>query len=183
MKSILIKSYIKYHYGDLILSGIIILIGIIAHDSISSYLIFPVIWISRSIYHFEDRLKKIDKLKSKGLTEEDVSNIAFVKKWEESRKNGLWTYCIKDGGIIAGAILAIPVSLLYFMISHKNILELFPGPGAMFSFIAYAYLAGAAISIISYRVLWIINERRFLRLTDPLNTIFTDKKESFSDLI
>jgi len=145
--------------------------------------LFVLFYSKRRPYVVEGKAERIKKLKAKGLTPQDIINIEFVKKWGETRNSGVWNYCITDGAFITGFVLLIPVSLLYFTLSHKSMAELLPDPGKMFEFIAYSYLTGAVIGVINCRIRWIINERRFLRLTDPLNTIFTGKKESFSDLI
>jgi hypothetical protein len=183
MNPSLVKAYIKYNYKGWIVA-IALIILFYRNDSFLLYaILYAIFSMVFNIFRFKDRLERIEKLKAKGLTEEDIVNIEFAKKWGETRQKGVWNYCITDGGLIAGALLSIFVSIIYFVVSHKNIAQLLPDPGKMFGFIAYAYLTGATIGIISHRILWIINERRFLRLTDPLNTIFTNKKESFSDLI
>src|SRR5579872_5418556 len=64
-------------------------------------------------YRYKKRTQYIDQLKKKGLTIEDIFNIEFVKKWQETRVGGMWKYCVRDGGIIAGAGLALVLSLLY----------------------------------------------------------------------
>lgn len=109
------------------------------------------------------------QLKAKGLTEEDTANIIFVKKWEETRGKGVWRYCIIDGGIIRGAYLWLAISVLAIATSVVKFKGLVDAPGNMFGFIGYTYIAGAIIGVISHRVLWIYNQRRFLKLTDPLN--------------
>jgi len=140
-------------------------------------LIFFVPGIFLDFYSFQQSVERRKKLKVKGLTEEDIQNITFVQKWEETRKGGLWKYCIRDGGIIAGAGLALALSLAYailFSHSFKNILA---EPGSMFSFIGYAYISGAIIGVIACRVNWRRNEKLFARLTDPLNNIFKNRQE------
>ena len=108
------------------------------------------------------------QLKNKGLTQEDVANIQFVKKWQETREKGIWRYCINDGGIILGAYLWLIISVLLIATSIVKIQTLVDDPGNMFGFIGYSYMAGAIIGVIIHRALWPYQERRFTRLTDPL---------------
>ena len=108
------------------------------------------------------------QLKDKGLTQEDVANIQFVKKWEETREKGIWWYCITDGGIIVGAYLWLMISMLLIATSIVKLQTLVDDPGNMFGFIGYNYIAGAIIGVILHGALWPYNERRFRRLTDPL---------------
>src|SRR5437016_1383100 len=61
-------------------------------------------------YRYKKRAHYIHQLKKKGLTVEDIVNIEFVKKWGETRTEGIWKYCARDGGIIAGAGLALVLS-------------------------------------------------------------------------
>ncbi|WP_419701372.1 hypothetical protein [Mucilaginibacter sp. NFX135] len=108
------------------------------------------------------------QLKNKGLTEEDIHNIRFVKKWQEIREKGIWRYCINDGGIILGAYLWLIISILLIATSIIKLQTLVDDPGNMFGFIGYNYIAGAIIGVIINRVLWPYNQRKFIRLTDPL---------------
>ena len=43
---------------------------------------------------------KKEELRRRGLTEEDIYNIAFVKQWDEIREEGKLKYLVLDGGII-----------------------------------------------------------------------------------
>lgn len=166
------KQYLKSSYKQLIFAVILlILIYWFTHDYLW-LIVFFILGVSRDVYHFEENLERRKKLKAKGLTEQDILNITFVQKWEEARKGGLWKYCVGDGGIIAGAGLALALSLVYailFSHSFKNILA---EPGSMFGFIGYPYISGAIIGVIIFRILWRYKEKRFARLTDPLDNIF-----------
>ncbi|HEY8999906.1 MAG TPA: hypothetical protein VIM89_01040 [Mucilaginibacter sp.] len=165
------KQYLKSSYKRLILSVIFAALICWYIHEVWWIVIYFILGVSRDIYHFEENLERRKKLKAKGLTEEDIRNITFVQKWEETRKGGLWKYCVRDGGIITGAGLALALSLVYailFSHSFKNILA---EPGSMFSFIGYAYISGAIIGVIMFRILWLYKEKRFARLTDPLNNI------------
>lgn len=167
------------------MAAIVVLIAATYYGKLLSCIFFFLIiyYPKRRAYLVESKSDRVKKLKAKGLTLQDIINIEFVKKWDETRKGGVWSYCIKDGALVIGTLLIIPISVLYFIISHKSITQLFPDPGQMLAFIAYTYLSGALIGTIGCRIAWTIKERRFLRLTDPLNTIFTNKKQSFTDLI
>jgi hypothetical protein len=183
-----IKSFLKDNYKSKLLWGLLIIaLGIAAYYGhlLLAFALFAAIYYpKRRAYKTVSKSERAKKLKAKGLTQQDIDNIEFVKKWEETRLHGLWKYCVQSGGIIAGALLSFPGGVIVLAITHKDYsVRLFPDLSDMFAFIAYSYLTGAVLGIILYRILWMINERRFLRLTDPLNTIFTNNKESFSDLI
>ena len=102
--------------------------------------------------------------KQKGLTSEDIDNIAFVKKWEQIQQSGLRTYCIKDGGIITGAAIALVFGIL---VMFSNFAAVSDSPSSMFSFIGYCYLAGIIAGTAFYRFLWYLNQKKFKELTDP----------------
>ncbi len=184
MKLDLPKSFAKYYYKSwCVWLAVATLLAATHVINFGTCLFFFLLSVARDGYHFKAHIAKVDKLKARGLTEEDIANIEFVKKWDETRKEGLWKYCMKDGGIIAGALLSLPGAGIVALIDESIVKSIFLGPDKMMAFIGYSYLTGAILGIVTYRVLWTINERRFLRLTDPLNTIFTNKKETFSDLI
>ena len=184
MKADLLKSYIKYSYPGIILWIIIVaLFYHFDHDKFW-YTFYPIFWVISLLggyFRYVAKLDTIKKLKAKGLTEQDLWNIEFVKKWEETRKEGLWKYCVRDGGIIAGAGLSVVISLIYFAAAHNAFKNIIDDPGNMFSLIGCAYIIGAAVGVIMYRILWWYNEKRFIRLTDPFNTMFASKKASFND--
>jgi hypothetical protein len=184
MKTGLVKSYLKYNYKQIIVSLIILNVFYWwMHDFYLFYLFLFVIGFARDLYHFREKLDKQKKLKAKGLTEEDIINIEFVKKWEETRIGGMWKYCVRDGGIIAGAGLALALSLLYAIIFPGNFSNIISEPGDMMMFIGYSYIAGATFGVILFRIRWSYNEKKFIRLTDPLNNIFKAKTASFDDLV
>ena len=183
MNADLLKSYIKYSYKSIILwLVIILLLNWFDHsNSLSFNLFFLIVGIIQGYYHYCNKLETIKKLKAKGLTEQDLLNIEFVKKWETTRQEGPWKYCIRDGGIIVGAGLSVVVSLIYFIIFPTALKTIEASPGNMISFIGYAYISGAIIGVILYRILWWYNEKRFTRLTDPFNILFASKTASFND--
>jgi len=186
MKADLLKSYLKYRYKVLIFQFAILLLLWYLNRGHNSYIFdttFFLILISREYYHFDDEQKKIKRLKAKGLTEQDLRNIEFVKKWKQYRESGLWRYCIRDGGIIAGAGLSLVISLIYFTIVPNGFKNIMADPGNMFSLIGYAYITGAVTGVIMYRILWWYNEKRFMRLTDPFNILFESKQASFNDQV
>ena len=128
------------------------------------------------------RFKNKKKL-SNGLVEEDLNNIAFVKKWDETRQTGIYKYCIVDGGIIAGACLSVIVSLVVFFYPGTDFLSLFPGPLDMFVFIAFTYITGGLICVGAFRAMWHFKERKFIRLTDPFDPLFMSPKTTLEELL
>lgn len=125
-----------------------------------------VLWIIAGIRH---RKRRAFDLKGKCLTLDDVDNIKFVKKWQETRKKGPWGYCLKDGAAICGSILFLILSLLAFLLVFNFVGWVEESPAIMFQFIGFTYILATVISVIIYRIAWPKKERRFNRLTDPLN--------------
>ncbi|WP_184546031.1 hypothetical protein [Mucilaginibacter sp. FT3.2] len=168
MKIDLFKSYFKQTYKSAVAA--LFLCSTLAYwDRSFTPFIFFFISLSRDYYHYDARLAYRNKLKAKGLTEEDIYNIEFVKKWEETREKGIWKYCITDGAIILGAYLWLIISLIAISTSIVKFKDLVDDPGNMFSFIGYTYMAGAIIGVIINRFMWTTNQHRFTRLTDPTN--------------
>lgn len=175
MNADLLKSYLKYSYKHiLVIFAFLLLLSYLDNFSYLYFIFLPITFV-RDYFQFDNRQIKIKKLKAKGLTEEDIINIQFVKKWEEVREKGIWKYCITDGGIILGAYLWLTISILAIATSVVKFKALVDAPGNMFGFIGYTYIAGAIIGVISHRVLWIYNQRRFIKLTDPLNDKYQQK--------
>jgi|GEM_PF-7039708 len=118
---------------------------------------------------FLSRYKTYKELKAKGLTFKDIGNASFVKKWELTRKSGRRKFVFQTGGLLFGALLFTPVAFgtLYFI----GLPEAIKSIGRLTTIFALCgivcYIAG--VSIFSLR--WSINERRFLRLTDPLSML------------
>ncbi|HEY2581916.1 MAG TPA: hypothetical protein VGI43_08920 [Mucilaginibacter sp.] len=119
----------------------------------------------RSKTNIEER----KRLELKGLTKEDLKNIEFVKSWEEIRKKGLIKYSLIDGGIFFGFVLCFVYSILSIIIIKNLMNTISADPSNMLSFIGYTYIAGVISGIIVFRFLWIYNEQKFIRLTDPLH--------------
>ncbi|MFB9845548.1 hypothetical protein [Mucilaginibacter ginsenosidivorans] len=166
--------------------------GLIIYFSISLLLSYFVAWywiviflidVIISLFRFPERLKQIKKLKAKGLTQQDIINIEFTKKWGETRSYGIWRYCIRDGGIITGAGFSLASSLVFAVCFSSLFWKILSEPGSMFAYIGYSYLSGIITGIILFRILWVFKEKRFARLTDPLSTDFISNKISFDDLI
>ena len=108
-------------------------------------------------------------LSRRGLTLEDIKNIAFTKKWEETREKGMVKYAIVDGGIFFGFALCCIYSIITLIVISGTIGYIKAGLGNMFNFMGYTYIAGFISGTILYRILWKRNERKFIRLTDPLH--------------
>jgi hypothetical protein len=75
-----------------------------------------------------------------------------------------------DGGIIAGALLSLLVSMVgLFFLSENNKRPFADGPGEIFQFIGITYLIGAIIGIISYRITWSIKQKKFNQISGALH--------------
>jgi len=73
-----------------------------------------------------------------------------------------------DGGVFFGFFLSIFIGIVSFF--FNGIWGYIRAdPSNMFNFIGYTYLAGAMSGVIIYRILWVYNEEKFIRLTDPLH--------------
>jgi hypothetical protein len=178
------KAYLRYDYKAKIISLIFFayLTYLNRDEPIGFfYVSLFIVNLFRDYYSFDAKLAQIDMLKAKGLTADDLRNIQLVKSWEETRKGGIWKYCLKDGGVIAGAVLLFVVGIIYTSIFSTEFKVILASPGTMFSFIGYCYIAGAFIGVIIYRILWIYKEKRFKKLTDPLNILFESQKASLND--
>jgi len=87
VKENLVISYIKYSYRGFILWILIFLLlnWLSKFESLSLDIFYLVISLIGGFYRYNDQLEKIKKLKAKGLTEQDLINIEFVKS---GRKQG-----------------------------------------------------------------------------------------------
>jgi hypothetical protein len=170
MKGALLKSYLKYRYKFIIFWLVVIFFtSWLAPGDLFIDLVFPLIFLLREFYHYDEKLEKIKKLRKKGLTEADLLNIEFVKKWEHSRIGGRWRYSLVYGLLIGGFGLSFAFSLLFGVLNPHRFKIILSEPEGMFRFILINYIAGAIAGVILFYVLWFFNERRFWRLTDPLN--------------
>lgn len=111
---------------------------------------------------------KKEELRRKGLTEEDVNNISFVKQWEEAREAGRNKYLIIDGGIFCAFGLGFLLFIAAAVLFYKSVFS--DGPGKVFSVIEYSLLTGFVSGILINKFQWDKKERRFKQLTQ-----FTEK--------
>lgn len=171
----LIKSYLRHRYFE-VLAALAIFAVAFYYDH--NYLYIPLLIgsIAQAYRVYVQGIEKAEWLKSRGLTPADELNIAFVKKWEETRKDGLFTYCVKDGGVIRGVYIGVGCGLLFVGLLPKQFKAILAQPGEMFLFICACYLAGVVIGCAIYRFLWVRNEKRFKTLTDPfVHLVTTDE--------
>jgi Na+/melibiose symporter-like transporter len=106
---------------------------------------------------------KKEELRRKGLTEEDVDNISFVKQWEEIREAGRNKYLIIDGGVFCAFGLGFLLFLTAAIFFRESVFS--DGPGKVFSIIGYSLLSGFIAGILINRSQWGKSERRFKQLT------------------
>jgi hypothetical protein len=135
------------------LLGVLIAFGVLSitycvfvdssYMSMIEYIVIAIFMVVSS-YKYKDNKLAEEKLKKRGLSIADISNIDFVKNWEENRKKGFIKYCLVDGGIITGMILLIPVSFISFMILNKLIIapsaRIFDEFGDMLIFIGCCFI-------------------------------------------
>ncbi len=176
----LLKPFWKYRYKIIIGWVIALLTAILVNPQHLFYdVAFSLLFVIKDIFQLEATAEKIKRLKAKGLTERDLLNIEFVKKWEYDRTAGLWPFCVKYGLIIGAFGFSLAGMLIYGIIYNTEFKIILSDPGSMFHFLGIAYIIGAFLGVIFFRISWYFNEKRFMRLTDPLNTIFNSKRVSF----
>ena len=173
------KAYLKVSYKGYIVSFIIAILWFAFDKHDLFWLIYFPFSIIQGYYRYQQSLVETARLKAKGLTEEDIENIRFVKHWEHARKRGMWDYCIINGGFLYGLAISIVTSTIMLLCTGKDMRDGMEVFGGMFSFIGYNYIIGATIGVIIFRRIWKHNERRFLNLTDPLagNYLAADFKD------
>ncbi len=113
------------------------------------------------------QLGNLEKLQQRGLTHHDLGRIAFVKKWQLTRRTGLTRFCFYNGGLITGLIFLFPVSFIILM-NYSNIATLFSNLNGIILFVAENMVLSYIIGFAIYRFKWSYNERRFMRLTQPV---------------
>lgn len=79
MKLDLLKSFVKYSYKSWCVWLVVGILFALVHLTGVGYFIFFLMGVLRDGYHFKERIAKINKLKTRGLTEEDINNIEFSK--------------------------------------------------------------------------------------------------------
>jgi hypothetical protein len=114
------------------------------------------------------QLKDYQKLEKKGLTKADLTRIAFVKRWQIIRRSGILRYCLFHGGLIAGMLLLFPISFFMFL-KIKTQDGLFTDLSEMVTFMAKNIILSYIAGLIIYRFKWLYNERKFMRLTNPVS--------------
>lgn len=109
------------------------------------------------------------QLSRRGLTPVDIENIKFVKSWEKTRAGGMVKYVFLYGGLSFGFALCFAFSFASLFVGKGVINYIKHDPAHMFNFIGYTYAGGFIIAALLFRLLWAYNERKFIRLTDPLH--------------
>nr|WP_294942092.1 hypothetical protein [uncultured Mucilaginibacter sp.] len=161
MKRELMKQYWRYYSKSFVIS--LVIYAVLAYYLGPSFFFFFFLACARDYYHSDAKLFEINRLKARGLTEEDADNIRFVKKWEQTRAEGRLSFCLFDGGVVQGGIIALLLCLI--AISVYGVQTLFAEPSYMFLVTGGAYLVGWLIASFCYLFLWKLNERRFKQLT------------------
>jgi hypothetical protein len=84
MKTELMKQYWRY-YGKSFLVSLAVT-ALLTYFFGLSFLIFFFIGAARDYYHFDVKLFEINRLKAKGLTEEDAANITVLPSSMETKR-------------------------------------------------------------------------------------------------
>lgn len=142
----------------------------IFNDSKSFLIFLMIIIIFKSWSFYEGASKKINEYKTlekRGLTEDDIERIEFVKEWAEIRKAGKHQYCLFNRGIITGLIIFMPIPC--FTILSFSILNSFSDFYNSISLIIMLLVIGYITGILVYSLRWRLKERKFINLTDPIH--------------
>lgn len=122
--------------------------------------------VINSLRSYDDavaQLKKAEELKRKGLTQQDVNNISFVNSWQERKQNGYYKYVLFNGGIIAGSIIFIAISLAFFPKAIAGGRQ-FPEFNDMINYMVKCWGVGFTAGVLLCSIIWYRNEQRFKRL-------------------
>ncbi len=114
-----------------------------------------------------DESRRNARLKKKGLSVADLQNIEFVKTWSALRSKGIYRYCFFEGGLVTGLVMMLPIALIG-MLSFNDISSLFSDPIRMLLYTFYCTMIGYVLGAALYLLRWVLSEKRFLTLTDPL---------------
>ncbi|RFZ81115.1 hypothetical protein DYU05_20355 [Mucilaginibacter terrenus] len=164
IKANLLGVFIGFAVVSFIFEGLILTPG----DFYATQFFGIIIVIIATRSKYRDRLQAQKRLKQKGLTHEDLSNIDFVKNWEVARRVGPLKYCFLQGGLSIG-LITFPLSLMLFVF-----LVFFSADAEYFKALMYPlalvclivpYVTGVLIYAVRYQR----NQHRFHKLTDPLN--------------
>jgi hypothetical protein len=124
--------------------------------------------ISTSFYtRAVDYITEQELLNKKGLNSEDIKRISFVRTWDKIRNAGIKRFCFYNGGVILGIVFLLPimaVGLISYLFVNYGLSFDITKSNLVF-FIIVSYFLGVGI----YYLKWRLNERRFIRLTNPVN--------------
>lgn len=165
-------NFIKKHRFDIVIAGSVVAFTIdLYFNRHTFFLTIIALYIFAYAADNERSKNNIAERKrllvTKGLTPEDLKNIAFVKAWDETRKKGIVQFSLVYGGIFFGFAMCGLISIVYAFIKKGLLIYLSTDLSNMVSFIGYTYIAGIISGILIYRLLWFYNEQKFIRLTDP----------------
>ncbi|MDP9076233.1 MAG: hypothetical protein M3O71_02320 [Bacteroidota bacterium] len=165
-------AFIKKHRFDIIVTGSVLafLIDIYFKKHTLSLTIIAFYVFGYAADNEREKTNIAERkrlLVTKGLTPEDLKNIAFVKDWEETRKKGLVKFSLIYGGVFFGFAMCGIISIGCALVKNNLLTYLAADPSNMVSFIGYTYVAGIISGTVIYRLLWTYNEQKFIRLTDP----------------
>ena len=127
---------------------------------------FIIIFL-RGYFQYRKRESYLAELKKNGLTEEVVYNEIFIDKWTVKRKKGVYMYCLIEGFIVWGAYLTAVFCFIGLVLSTSVFSSGRPVDFSDMFWISclLGIITGIAISIF----LWSVNEKKFIRLTNPVH--------------
>jgi len=105
-------------------------------------------------------LKKVAEMEEKGITPGSLRVLDFVKIWGEKRRVGVKKYTLFNSGLLTGALLLIPVSLL-LMKKQPDSDRMFPEFSDMMLFIGEIILISYILGCVIGRIKWAHNERKY----------------------
>ena len=118
----------------------------------------------RGYFRYKKRLLYLAELESKGLTEDDASDITFVEKWEKIRAKGVYFYCLFESGLG----LSIYFSFLFGIIGYILVYVIPPKMNVdATAFVVTCCFMGIIAGILAGAFSWSVNQKKFFRLTNP----------------
>ncbi|MES2108593.1 MAG: hypothetical protein V4577_07595 [Bacteroidota bacterium] len=107
----------------------------------------------------------LTELTERGITEQEAENDSFIITWKNKKRDGILKYCLMNGVLLMGMVLAMVVGLITFLIQPS----FFGTPINFVDFIEFTYPIGALLGFTLSILSWSLNERKFIHLTGTLH--------------
>ncbi len=164
----IIKDYLKIRLPSIAITtltfSLLLRYSTNAKNDWGIILVVFLIGFIQDYFQFKKKVLLLADLKEKGVSEEEFNTSAFLRNWEEKRKNGILKFTLIDGGVILAAVFLFIIGFggFFIMISLSIPVEI----GTL---IGYSCLISALLGMSANLFLWSVNEKKFARLTNPLH--------------